>query len=76
MRPGARAVKTIFALLALSLSSGADLRVHGFASYDGPALAGFNLSLSCHRANKIADHHQSRSDSNVRAEAFVGRRQF
>lgn len=38
---------------AKGLKPGAELRVHGFASIDGPAA--FNLELSCHRANKIAD---------------------
>jgi outer membrane protein OmpA-like peptidoglycan-associated protein len=37
---------------AKSLTPGTNLNVHGFASIDGGA--GFNLDLSCHRANKLA----------------------
>lgn len=35
------------------LAPGTSLKVHGYASMDGPAT--FNLDLSCHRANKLAD---------------------
>lgn len=38
---------------ATGLKSGAELKVHGFASIDGAAA--LNLKLSCHRANKIAE---------------------
>lgn len=34
------------------LAAGTTVRVHGFASLDGPAA--FNEALSCHRANKLA----------------------
>jgi hypothetical protein len=34
------------------LKSGSRLNIHGFASSEGPA--GFNMDLSCHRANRIA----------------------
>lgn len=34
-------------------TAGSTLDIHGFASVDGPAA--FNLDLSCHRANKVAD---------------------
>lgn len=33
--------------------AGSSLKIHGFASQDGPT--DFNSDLSCHRANKIAD---------------------
>lgn len=33
--------------------AGSKLRIHGFASAEGDAA--FNLNLSCHRANKVAD---------------------
>jgi outer membrane protein OmpA-like peptidoglycan-associated protein len=38
--------------LALALTPGSTLTVHGFASDEGPPA--FNIELSCHRANKIA----------------------
>jgi outer membrane protein OmpA-like peptidoglycan-associated protein len=41
------------AAFASGLKPGAELRVHGFASEEGPI--NFNLSLSCHRANVIAE---------------------
>jgi hypothetical protein len=46
LRPGGDANVTKF-------TAGSTLDVHGFASIDGPAV--FNLDLSCHRANKVAD---------------------
>jgi hypothetical protein len=39
-------------------SAGSTLDVHGYASLDGPAA--FNLELSCHRANVIADMLRAR----------------
>jgi hypothetical protein len=35
------------------LKKGSTLDIHGFASQEGPA--GFNVDLSCHRANRIAE---------------------
>jgi outer membrane protein OmpA-like peptidoglycan-associated protein len=49
LKPGEPAHLSFF---ALTLTPGSTLRVHGFASVDGPA--GFNMELSCHRANKLA----------------------
>lgn len=40
------------ATFASGLASGTTLKIHGFASIDGPV--GFNWDLSCHRANKMA----------------------
>ena len=55
-----------FTDFAAGLQAGAELRVHGFASIDGPA--DFNLALSCHRANRIADMLRgARPDCNVSA---------
>jgi outer membrane protein OmpA-like peptidoglycan-associated protein len=53
---------------AKSLTPGTHLNVHGFASVDGDA--GFNLDLSCHRANKLASLlSAARPDCNI-AQTF------
>jgi outer membrane protein OmpA-like peptidoglycan-associated protein len=63
LKPGEEANLTTF---AKGLPPGAELKVHGYASVDGPA--DFNLSLSCHRANVIADKlRAARPDCNVSA---------
>ncbi|HKG13022.1 MAG TPA: DUF4157 domain-containing protein [Pyrinomonadaceae bacterium] len=46
--------------------AGSKLRIHGFASAEGDAA--FNMNLSCHRANKVADlMRASRPDCPVEA---------
>jgi outer membrane protein OmpA-like peptidoglycan-associated protein len=53
---------------AKSLTTGTNVNVHGFASLEGNA--GFNLDLSCHRANKLAFLlRTARPDCNV-AQTF------
>ncbi|MGH9508475.1 MAG: eCIS core domain-containing protein [Terriglobales bacterium] len=49
LKPGEDTHAKAFASL---LAKGATLKVHGYASMDGPAP--FNWELSCHRANKMA----------------------
>jgi len=48
-RTGAAAVADFVS----TVPAGSTVNVHGFASGEGPA--GYNVDLSCHRANKVAD---------------------
>jgi outer membrane protein OmpA-like peptidoglycan-associated protein len=53
---------------ATGLSAGTTLKVHGFASVDGPAA--FNRDLSCHRANKMAALLRSAAPAATVADIF------